>query len=68
MTTTRTLVTDIPTDYYIEVRVGKMHAFITLDSAEELQPFVADPDGWAQTGTRLRRALDRDHAFEQETP
>lgn len=62
----RTLETDIPTDYYIEVRVGKMHAFISLDSAEDLRPFV-EPDGWSQTGTKFRRALTHDHAFGEET-
>ena len=56
---------DIPTDYYIEVRVGTKHAFISVDNARELQLFV-EPDGWIQTGNRLRHALNFEHAFEQK--
>lgn len=65
---TRSISTDIPTDYYIEVRVGDMHAFVSLDSADALRPLVVDPLGWMQVGNRIRRALDNDNAFEQEAP
>lgn len=56
---------DIPTEYYIEIRVGKKHAFISMDNARELQLFV-EPDGWIQTGNRLRHALNFEKAFEEK--